>query len=69
MDAAVLLQSKRGGRFPTPKKSDLKKHYEHIKFLEKSKCPKLPALPAAGTSNEKEFLMPFAEEGSCGMSI
>lgn len=50
MDTTVLQLRKRGGQFLTLKKSNLKKHYKHIKFLGKSKYPELPAFITAHTS-------------------
>lgn len=46
----------------------IKKSKKHIKFLEKSTHPWLPAFIAAYTSSYNEFLMPFADKRSNGMS-
>lgn len=62
MGTTFLLLSN-GGQCLTIKKSN-----KHIKFLEKSTHPWLPAFTAAYTLNYNEFLMPFADKGTRGMS-
>lgn len=63
MGTRFLLLSEQGLQCLTIKKSN-----EHIKFLEKSTHPWLPAFIAAYTLSYNEFLMPFADKRSNGMS-
>lgn len=63
MGTTFLLLSEQGLQCLTIKKSK-----KHIKFLEKSTYPWLPAFIAAYTSSYNKFLMPFADKRSNGMS-
>lgn len=63
MGITFLLLSEQGLECLTIKKSN-----KHIKFLEKSTHPWLPAFIAACTSSYNKFLMPSADKRSNGIS-
>lgn len=63
MGTTLLLLSEQGLECLAIKKSN-----KHIKFLEKSTHPWLPAFIAARTLSYNEFLMSSADERSKGMS-